>query len=116
MICASEQSVVVVDAVYEAVRERFEARGCLILSEEQKAKLAAVLVKDGRINADIVGQSAAKIAAMAGIDAPAGVKILIAEIDRVGHRRALQLGEALARPRAYTARRTSPPRSTGRPR
>jgi acetaldehyde dehydrogenase/alcohol dehydrogenase len=84
VICASEQSVVVVDAVYEAVRARFAAQGCLILSEAQKAKLAGVLVKDGRISADIVGQSAAKIAAMAGIDAPAGVKILIAEIDSVG--------------------------------
>jgi acetaldehyde dehydrogenase / alcohol dehydrogenase len=84
VICASEQSVIVVDGVYEAVRARFAAQGCLILSDAQKAKLAAVLVKDGRINADIVGQGAAKIAAMAGIDAPAGVKILIAETDRVG--------------------------------
>ena len=84
VICASEQSVVAVDAVYEAVRARFAAQGCLLMDEAQKAKLAAILVKDGRINADIVGQSAAKIAAMAGIDAPAGVKILIAEIDEVG--------------------------------
>jgi acetaldehyde dehydrogenase / alcohol dehydrogenase len=84
VICASEQSVIAVDSVYEAVRARFAAQGCLILSEEQKAKLAALLVKDGRINADIVGQGAGKIAAMAGIEAPAGVKILIAEIDAVG--------------------------------
>lgn len=84
VICASEQSVIAVDAVYEAVRARFAAQGCLVLDEARKAKLAAVLVKDGRINADIVGQSAAKIAAMAGIEAPANVKILIAEIDAVG--------------------------------
>ncbi len=84
VICASEQSVIVVDAVYDAVRARFEAQGCLVLDEAAKAKLAAVLVKDGRINAAIVGQGAAKIAAMAGIDAPSGVKILIAEVDRVG--------------------------------
>jgi acetaldehyde dehydrogenase / alcohol dehydrogenase len=84
VICASEQSVIAVGAVYEAVRARFAAQGCLILDAEQKAKLAAVLVKDGRINADIVGQGAVKIAAMAGIEAPAGVKILIAEIDEVG--------------------------------
>jgi acetaldehyde dehydrogenase/alcohol dehydrogenase len=84
VICASEQSVIAVDSVYEAVRERFAAQGCLVMDEAQKRKLAAILVKDGRINADIVGQSAAKIAAMAGIDAPAGVKILVAEIDSVG--------------------------------
>jgi len=84
VICASEQSVVVVDAVYAAVRARFEAQGCLVMDEAQKRKLGVVLVKDGRINADIVGQGAAKIAAMAGIDAPPDVKILIAEIDSVG--------------------------------
>jgi acetaldehyde dehydrogenase / alcohol dehydrogenase len=84
VICASEQSVIVVDAVYEAARERFAAQGCLILDEAQKAKLAAVLVKEGRISAEIVGQPAGRIAAMAGIEAPAGVKLLIAEIDSVG--------------------------------
>jgi acetaldehyde dehydrogenase / alcohol dehydrogenase len=84
VICASEQSVIAVDSVYEEVRARFAAQGCLVLSSPEKAKLASVLVKDGRINADIVGQSAARIAAMAGVDAPAGVKILIAEIDAVG--------------------------------
>jgi acetaldehyde dehydrogenase/alcohol dehydrogenase len=84
VICASEQSVIAVDAVYEAVRRRFQAQGCLVLDEESKKKLAAILAKDGKINADIVGQSAAKIAAMAGIEAPAGVKILIAEIAEVG--------------------------------
>ncbi len=84
VICASEQSVVVVDAVYDAVRARFAAQGCLILGEADKVRLARVLVKEGRINAEIVGQSAGRIAAMAGIEAPAGVKILIAEVDAVG--------------------------------
>jgi acetaldehyde dehydrogenase/alcohol dehydrogenase len=84
VICASEQSVIVVDAAYEEVRSLFTAQGCLLLDEVQRAKLASVLVKDGRISADIVGQSAAKIAAMAGIEAPEGVKILIAEVDAVG--------------------------------
>jgi acetaldehyde dehydrogenase / alcohol dehydrogenase len=84
VICASEQSVIAVDSVYEAVRAGFEAQGCLILSAAQKVKLAAILVKNGHINADIVGQSAAKIAAMAGIEAPLGVKILMAEIEAVG--------------------------------
>jgi acetaldehyde dehydrogenase/alcohol dehydrogenase len=84
VICASEQSVIAVDAIYDRVRAKFSEEGCLILSEAQKQKLAAVLVKEGRINADIVGQSAAKIARMAGIEAPEGVKVLIAEIDRVG--------------------------------
>ncbi len=84
VICASEQSVVAVEAVYESVRAKFAEAGCLVLSAAQKAKLASVLVKDGRISADIVGQGAAKIAAMAGIDAPVGVKVLIAEIEAVG--------------------------------
>ncbi len=84
VICASEQSVIAVETVYEAVRSRFAAQGCLILSEAQKAALAEVLVADGRINAAVVGQSAGRIAELAGIEAPEGVKILIAEVDSVG--------------------------------
>jgi acetaldehyde dehydrogenase/alcohol dehydrogenase len=84
VICASEQSAVVVDSVYDAVRKKFVEQGCLVLDDAQKQKLAKVLVKDGRISADIVGQSAATIAKLAGIEAPAGVKILIAEIEKVG--------------------------------
>jgi acetaldehyde dehydrogenase/alcohol dehydrogenase len=84
VICASEQSAVVVDSVYDSVRAKFIEQGCLVLDDAQKQKLAKVLVKDGRISADIVGQSAATIAKLAGIEAPSGVKILIAEIEKVG--------------------------------
>jgi acetaldehyde dehydrogenase / alcohol dehydrogenase len=84
VICASEQSAIAVASVYDAVKERFAARGALILTEEQKKKLARILVKDGRISADIVGQSAAKIAEMAGIEAPSGTKLLVAEIEKIG--------------------------------
>jgi len=64
MICASEQSVIVVRALYEAVRQEFIARGAVILTPEQRDKLGAILLKKGGINADIVGQPAAKIAAL----------------------------------------------------
>ena len=83
VICASEQSAVVVDAVYEAVKAEFVARGAHILTPAEKKKVGAVLVKDGRINADIVGQPAAKIAAMAGVGLPADVKVLIGEAEKI---------------------------------
>ena len=83
MICASEQSVIVLDKVYDAVREEFSARGCYFLDEEQREKLRQVLLVGGSLNAKIVGQSAVKIAQLAGITVPENTKILIGEVESV---------------------------------
>ena len=80
MICASEQSVLVLDSIYDKVRAEFAARGCHLLTEEEKDKLRAVLLINGNINAKIVGQSAEKIAAVAGFSVPAKTKVLIGEV------------------------------------
>jgi acetaldehyde dehydrogenase/alcohol dehydrogenase len=84
VICASEQSVIVVRALYEAVKQEFIARGAVILTPEQQQKLGAILLKKNGINPDIVGQPAAKIAGMAGFTVPPLTKVLIAEVKKVG--------------------------------
>ncbi|VTP59608.1 Aldehyde-alcohol dehydrogenase [Serratia rubidaea] len=84
MICASEQSVIVVDAVYDEVRARFAAAGGYLLPEPQRQAVRNIIMKQGRINADIVGQSALKIAEMAGIEVPADTKVLISEVSGIG--------------------------------
>ncbi len=88
VICASEQSLVVVESRYEEVKAELAARGAFIVTGKDRAKLAALLVKDGKINAEIVGQSAARIAEMAGIALPRGrgtfpVKVLVGEAEDV---------------------------------
>ncbi len=83
MICASEQSVIVLDGVYEEVRREFAARGCYFLNEEEKEKLRQVILVNGALNAKIVGQSAPKIAQLAGITVPETTKILIGEVESV---------------------------------
>ena len=80
MICASEQSVVVLDSVYDAVRAEFAARGCHLLTAEETEKLHGTILVNGALNAKIVGQSAHTIAAMAGVDVPENTKILIGEV------------------------------------
>lgn len=85
MICASEQSVVVVDAVYEAVRAEFDWRGGYFLNAEERAKVAAVIVVNGKLNAKIVGQPAHVIARMAGFEVPEKTKVLIGEAKEVGY-------------------------------
>ena len=80
MICASEQSVVVLDSVYDAVRAEFSARGCHLLTAEETEKLRGTILVNGALNARIVGQSAHTIAAMAGVDVPENTKILIGEV------------------------------------
>jgi acetaldehyde dehydrogenase/alcohol dehydrogenase len=81
MICASEQSAIVHESVYGAVRAEFAARGAYILSGSEKEALRGVMVVNGGINAKIVGQSAFAIAQMAGVKAPEDAKILIAEVE-----------------------------------
>jgi len=83
MICASEQSVIIVKDVYEAAKKEFTLRGAYILNEVERKKVAATIMKNGKLNAAIVGQKAADIAAMAGLTVPAETKILIGEIAEV---------------------------------
>ncbi len=85
-ICASEQAVIVENAVYEKVKKEFTLRGCHFVTGKDRAKLAATIVKDGKLNAAIAGQSAEQIAKMAGIKIPADTKILIAQAKEVSDR------------------------------
>ena len=80
MICASEQSVVVLDSVYETVKAEFVRRGCHILDENQLQKVRNTILINGALNAKIVGQSAWTIAKLAGISVPETTKILIGEV------------------------------------
>lgn len=84
MICASEQAVVVVDAIYEQVKAEFRHRGAYILDPEQIEAVRRILLKDGRLNPAIVGQSVQTIAALAGIQVPEATKLLIGEVEKVG--------------------------------
>ena len=83
MICASEQSVIVLDSVYEAVKAEFAARGCYLLNEDETEKLRQTILVNGALNAAIVGQSAYTIAKLAGVTVPETTKILIGEVTDV---------------------------------
>lgn len=83
MICASEQSVTVLDAVYDEVKKEFAYRGCYFLKGEELDKVRNTILINGALNAKIVGQSAPKIAEMAGVAVPAATKILIGEVESV---------------------------------
>lgn len=79
MICASEQSVIVVDSLYETVKKEFIERGAYLLNAAERKKVAATIFVDGHLNAKIVGQPAWKIAEMAGFSVPKSAKVLIGE-------------------------------------
>ena len=83
MICASEQSVIVLEDVYEAVKDEFAARGCYFLEGEELDKVRKTIIINGALNAKIVGQSAYRIASLAGVEVPEGTKILIGEVESV---------------------------------
>ncbi|MFT6132849.1 MAG: acetaldehyde dehydrogenase/alcohol dehydrogenase [Shewanella sp.] len=80
VVCASEQAVIVVDCIYKQVKERFISHGGHILSKAETAAMQSVILKNGGLNADIVGQSAVAIAAMAGFEVPSTTKVLIGEV------------------------------------
>ena len=83
MICASEQSVIVSDKIYDRVKEEFMRRGCYLLNPEQTEKVRKTIIINGALNAKIVGQSAHTIAKLAEIDVPENTKILIGEVESV---------------------------------
>ena len=83
MICASEQSVIVLDAVYDKVKSEFARRGCYFLNSDEIDKVRKTILIDGSLNAKIVGQKAHTIAEMAGVEVPKETKILIGEVECV---------------------------------
>lgn len=84
MICASEQSVIIVDSIYDKVKAEFIKRGAYVLNDKERAKVAATIIQDGKVNAAIVGQKAAKIAEMSGVKVDENVKVLIGEVSKIG--------------------------------
>ncbi|CCG87409.1 bifunctional acetaldehyde-CoA/alcohol dehydrogenase [Erwinia piriflorinigrans] len=82
VICASEQSVIIVESIYDAVRERFATHGGYVLQGRELQSVQEIILKNGALNAAIVGQPAVKIAELAGIDVPASTKILIGEVQQ----------------------------------
>lgn len=83
MICASEQSVIVLDKVYAQAKKEFAARGCYFLNKTETQKVRETILVNGALNAKIVGQKAHTIAALAGVDVPEDTKILIGEVESV---------------------------------
>lgn len=90
MICASEQSVIVCEDVYDAVKQEFAKRGCYFLKGDETDKVRNTILINGALNSKIVGQSAFKIAELAGVSVPENTKILIGEVESV------ELSEAFA--------------------
>lgn len=83
MICASEQSVIVLDKVYKRVKKEFADRGCYFLDRDETNKVRKTVIINGALNAKIVGQTAKTIADLAGVHVPDGTKILIGEVESV---------------------------------
>ena len=83
MICASEQSVIILDSIYDKVKEEFVKRGCYLLNPEETEKVRKTIIINGALNAKIVGQKAHTIAALAGVEVPESTKILIGEVESV---------------------------------
>ncbi len=83
MICASEQSVIVLKDVYNEFKKEMASRGAYFLTPEETDKVRKTIIINGALNARIVGQSACKIAELAGFTAPAGSKVLVGEVTSV---------------------------------
>ncbi len=83
MICASEQSVIVLDGVYDKAKKEFADRGCYFLNPEETEKVRKTILINGALNAKIVGQKPVTIAKLAGFDVPKDAKILIGEVESV---------------------------------
>ena len=83
MICASEQSVIILDSVYDKVKQEFIDRGCYVLKDDEIDKVRKTIIINGALNSKIVGQSAHTIAQLSGVEVPETTKILIGEVESV---------------------------------
>ncbi len=83
MICASEQSVIVLKGVYDAFKKEMKARGAYFLNAKETDKVRKTIIINGALNAKIVGQSACTIAKLSGFEAPEGTKVLVGEVESV---------------------------------
>ena len=83
VICASEQTVLVMDSIYNEVRKEFADRGAYFLKSDEIDKVRKTIIVNGGLNAKIVGQSAFKIAELAGVSVPEDAKVLIGEVESV---------------------------------
>ena len=84
VICASEQSIIVLEQVYDEVKKELAERGAYILKGEEIDKVRSIILNEkGGLNADMVGQSAYKIAKMAGVNVPESAKVLVGEVTSV---------------------------------
>ncbi len=107
MICASEQAVIVVEGIYEAVKAEFRRRGAYLLTPEEVERVRQIILAEGRLNPAIVGQSVETIAQIAGISVPAGTRLLIGEVTEIGEQEPFsyeKLAPILAMYRAATFR------------
>ncbi len=86
MICASEQSAIVANEIYDDVKREFAARGCYFLEKDELEKVRKTIVINGAVNSKIVGRRAPEIAALAGVEVPENTKILIGEVEDVSMR------------------------------
>lgn len=83
VICASEQALVVVKDVYDTVKKELAYRGAYILNDKERAKVAKTIIINGALNANIVGQSACKIAELSGVKVPESTKVLVGEVKEI---------------------------------
>jgi acetaldehyde dehydrogenase / alcohol dehydrogenase len=83
VVCASEQGIIAVDAIYDDLRDRFQRHCGYILNAVERDAVRALLMVDGKVNPAVVGQAATRIAAMAGFTVPANVQVLIGEVSAI---------------------------------
>ncbi|OPJ66243.1 bifunctional acetaldehyde-CoA/alcohol dehydrogenase [Clostridium chromiireducens] len=105
VICASEQAIIVIDKVYDEIKNEFIERGSYFLTGDEIDKVRKTVLINGAINGDIVGQSAFRIAQLAGIEVPEDTKVLIGEVELIGSKEPLsheKLSPVLAMYKAKT--------------
>lgn len=83
MICASEQSVIVLSDVYSAFKAELIKRGAYFLSKADTKKVGETIIINGSVNAKIVGQRPVTIAKMAGVEIPEASRIMVGEVESV---------------------------------
>ncbi len=82
--CSSENSVVIVDAVYDAMIAALEVQGCMLLTADEKMRLQNVMFPSGKLSSAVTAKTATEIAAIAGVNRAVEARVLMVAETGIG--------------------------------
>jgi propionaldehyde dehydrogenase len=85
ILCNEEKACICIRSISDKLLSAFSRNNTVVLNREQAEKVVNLIVKDGEINKDYIGQDAARILGDAGINCDSGIRLAVFVTDQESH-------------------------------